>query len=382
MVRKIEISGLYSFGGSVQTIDFTAKPKSRIKNTKYEDNFNLFQDGKPMKSALFFGCNATGKTNFFMGVKILLDIINYGLRQTQNKCITNSVINNKSDDIKLGIELSNNNGDIYYYSIVFNLECVIKERLLKNEKIIFDYKDKVASFSIYKDKESNQELGKIFSSIVLTDNIISYLKDFNNPEVNEIIKLSKDIEVYMTSNYSKAFVVDFEKSKKDYFVSNKEKILEIFQNIDSSIDDFDFDEFERDDKTTYTIYFKRNEEKFSYQIESEGLKKIVNLADKLYDVVKNNKVLFIDELDSSISTMALISIFNDMINIEENKSGQLIVSSHNLLLFDVSFLNSQQIFLVQKNSKLETIVKTYYEYDIRSEKKRAYIDYLKGYYNE
>lgn len=48
-------------------------------------------------------------------------------------------------------------------------------------------------------------------------------------------------------------------------------------------------------------------------------------------------------------------------------------------MFDVSFLNSQQIFLIQKDQHLESKITTYYDYDIRSEKKRAYINYLKGF---
>ena len=106
------------------------------------------------------------------------------------------------------------------------------------------------------------------------------------------------------------------------------------------------------------------------------------LANKIYEVVKNGKILIIDELDSLISTLSLIKILNELINTPENKNGQLIVSSHNVLLFDVSFLNSQQIFLVQKNDNLDTTIRGYYDYDIKSNNKKSYVDYLKGYFDE
>nr|WP_308400849.1 AAA family ATPase [Campylobacter insulaenigrae] len=101
-----------------------------------------------------------------------------------------------------------------------------------------------------------------------------------------------------------------------------------------------------------------------------------------FSIYQGKKIVFIDELDSSISTLALIHIFNNLINTEENHNGQLIVSSHNVLLFDVSFLNSQQIFLIQKDQHLKSKIRTYYDYDIRSEKKKAYIDYLNCLYDE
>lgn len=152
------------------------------------------------------------------------------------------------------------------------------------------------------------------------------------------------IEVYMSSSYSKEYMLDFNETRKNYFIENKSGILEIFKILDKTVDDFSFEELEKEDKSVYRIYFVRNEQHFSYQVESEGIKKIVQLADKFLEVIKGGKVIFIDELDSSISTLALIKIFNNLINTEENANGQVIVSSHNLLLFDVSFLNSQQIF--------------------------------------
>ncbi len=40
MLRKFEISGLYSFGNDLQEVSFIARPKSKLKNTKYEFNFD------------------------------------------------------------------------------------------------------------------------------------------------------------------------------------------------------------------------------------------------------------------------------------------------------------------------------------------------------
>ncbi|TKX28037.1 AAA family ATPase [Campylobacter estrildidarum] len=381
MLRKIEISGLYSFGKETQIINFTAQPKSKLKNTKYEYNFNLSQFGKPMKSAVFFGKNTSGKTNFFIGVKILLNIIKYGFSHTLREHLANNAFNENSNSIKLKIELSDNNKNIFAYFIEFNKEYVLKETFSRNNKTIYNFEDEKATFNIYSEKDNNKQLG-IFFSRKLSENIFYFLKDFDIEQKEEFISLINNIEVYMNSNYSKKYNFEFEENKKKYFLEHKESILELFQLLDKTVEDFEFKKHEKDEKNTYEIFFVRNGKKFNYQIESEGIKKIVCFADKITQIIEEGKIVFIDELDSSISTLALILMFNNLINTEENHNGQLIVSSHNVLLFDVSFLNSQQIFLIQKDRHLESKIRTYYEYDIRSEKKKAYIDYLKGLYDE
>ncbi|WP_237667466.1 AAA family ATPase [Helicobacter pullorum] len=323
---------------------------------------------------MFFGGNASGKTNFFVAVKILLSIIKYGLSHTLREHITNNAFNKNSDSIALGIELSDNKKSVFSYFIEFDSQKVIRESFRKNDRDIFLFGEDKATFK-------NEQLQSFFSRR-LSENILYFLKDFEIKECSDFMDIINDIEVYMSSSYSKDYILDFNEARKNYFIENKNNILDIFKILDRTIDDFSFEELEKEDKSIYRIYFIRNGQHFSYQVESEGIKKIVQLADKFLEVVKGGKVLFIDELDSSISTSALIKIFNNLINTEENTNGQIIVSSHNLLLFDVSFLSSQQIFLVQKNFELETIIKNYYDFDIRSEKKRAYIDYLKGLYDE
>ena len=84
MLVAFEVGGVYSFGKRVR-VDFGAVPNSRLKNTKYEGNFCLEDKAKAMKSAVFFGANATGKTNLVLAIKMLKDILNYGLEYSLSK---------------------------------------------------------------------------------------------------------------------------------------------------------------------------------------------------------------------------------------------------------------------------------------------------------
>ncbi|PAF51992.1 AAA family ATPase [Helicobacter sp. 13S00477-4] len=383
MLLYFGVSGFYSFGEEEQIIDFRAKPRSRLSNTKYEDNFNLSSKYKPMKSAVFFGKNASGKTNLFMAIKTCISIIKKGFTATQveNEYFQNTLNQGcKSISFKLGIS---NKDNFFEFFIKFNQKDILEETLKQNGNDIYVFKSKKMLFgkaisSLFKDEEL-KILNDFFSTKSTESNLLK-LKDFAINQIEDFLKCIDNIVIYMSSSYSKDYSMDFTESKKQYFKKNKNIILGILQIIDDSIIDFDFKQNNKEQK--YDLLFLRANASFRFQIESEGIKKIIQLMSSLSDIIKQDKILIIDELDSCISTQALIRLFNEFINTEKNQAGQLIVSTHNILLFDITFLNSAQIFLITKDKFLCTQVRSYHEFDIRSEKKNAYLDYLKGSYDE
>lgn len=86
--------------------------------------------------------------------------------------------------------------------------------------------------------------------------------------------------------------------------------------------------------------------------------------------VYEGKTIVIDELDSSISTISLIKLFNNFINVDSNIKGQLIVTSHNLFLFDNNIFEPQQIYIVNKKEDLSSELYSLVEFKIRSEKEK------------
>lgn len=86
--------------------------------------------------------------------------------------------------------------------------------------------------------------------------------------------------------------------------------------------------------------------------------------------VYEGKTIVIDELDSSISTISLIKLFNNFINVDSNIKGQLIVTSHNLFLFNNNIFEPQQIYIVNKKEDLSSELYSLVEFKIRSEKEK------------
>lgn len=379
MLVSFEVEGVYSFGKRLR-VDFGAKTNSRLKNTKYEDNFCLESKIKTMKSAIFFGANATGKTNLFLAISLLSDIAYSGLEQTLNK--RKNIFYQGRERAFLAMELIDDRDNLYRYEIEFDLNgVVIQEALLKNKKSLFVYQDKKLQSAILQ-KDNFEQFQQVFPNTDIKESVHKLLKNFLKQKefvgfTVEVLKLVFHPKI----SYSKNEDTFFREDNKNFIESHQEKMIGLLNTVDPSISDFRFQEYMEKDEVRYKFVLKRNDMEFEYQQESEGVKKILRLAEWILMIVEHGVILIVDELDSSISTLALIELLNSFINTSENKKGQLIITSHNLLLFDVSFLNSQQIFLVQKDAELCTQIKTYYEYDIRSEKKQAYLSYLRGEYD-
>ena len=82
--------------------------------------------------------------------------------------------------------------------------------------------------------------------------------------------------------------------------------------------------------------------------ESEGAKKLLYLLGPWFDVLKNGKVLVVDELDSrlhSLLTIRLIELFNN----QQNYSAQLICAVHDTSILDKDVFRRDQIWFVDKN---------------------------------
>ena len=158
--------------------------------------------------------------------------------------------------------------------------------------------------------------------------------------------------------------------------------MNILEIIDDSITDFDFIDIKED---RFSLVLKRDERDFVFEKESSGVKKIIELmiglvyAKVLLKYMEAEPVMIIDELDSSISTISLIRLLNGIINSSSNTKSQFILSSHNPLIFDTDMLAPAQIYIVGKENTATTL-KSLSEFELRNDKKKAYMGYLRGDY--
>ena len=370
MILNFAIEGFTSFNER-QEISFTAFNKQRIKNTKYEENYVLESPFRECKSILFFGNNAVGKTNVILALSTLRYILNTGKFPDPRWF--------NWYNTQMGFELVVSKGrDYYEYRIKINRDgYIVSEALLKNEENIFTFDSNILQSELLDNK-----IEEIYS-IRSTSPVLLKLKDFIHKEYDEFMEAVKKISVVITNSYDlddKGLRYEFSEITKQKIETNKALALELLQQIDSSIVDISFKLYDLEEKT-YEIYLHRysrrenNNIKQNIADESSGVKKIVSLLAKLLSIY-DGETLVIDELDSSISTRSLMLIYNNMINNGRNRSGQLIVSTHNLELLNLDLFAPEQIYILSENDCLSTEINSLADFDLRSSNKRLAVKFL------
>lgn len=376
MLLYFSVGGFCSFKDT-QDLFLTAYSGTRLKNTKYEKNFYIDKSNRIMKSAVVFGANASGKTNLILGIERLKEIIFNGINLPKD--FNEKNLNYDSESIKFEIGILDQKKNVYDYSIEFQKEKLIYEKLECNDRVIYEFKDDILS-----SKKLPKEILRIFS-ISSTETILKKLRDFQLEEIKDFTLSLSDVIIKRNKgiNYeSKDVSSTITENVKSRLEDKKKDVVQIVKLLDYTIEDFQFEKLGAvNDEVMYDIYFLRENTKNKFYLgnESEGIRKIINLMLGLLEIY-DGKTVVIDELDSSISTVSLIKLFNNFINVDDNLKGQLIVTTHNLFLFDNNIFEPQQIYIVNKKEDLTSELYSLAEFKIRSEKENLYHNFLKGRY--
>lgn len=347
---------------------------SMIANSKLglESNYVLFGDRKILKTSAIYGANASGKTNLFKALSMILSM----LKNSNNIDINSklSIIpfkyNKDSFDRPSEFEIKFLcNGIRYVYGFVANDEKVIEEYLYyypngretkifdrtnvndytfsqKDERVLRDIANKNAGnkFFIATATNWNYDKTRIPYNFLTMD-----IKIFNN------ISGLRDIafrEYLRKDDKLKMFALDFLKSAdfniEDYKVIETEVPDEIFY----SIPDFVKNGMKLNLKAS-TVLFKHKGLNFdlTYDEESMGTQVIFCFIPFIMDALDNKKVLVIDELDKSLHPYLvemIVQMFNDP---EVNKSGaQLIFNTQDTNLLKLNILRRDQIWFTEKDN--------------------------------
>ena len=116
-------------------------------------------------------------------------------------------------------------------------------------------------------------------------------------------------------------------------------------------------------------------------LESEGTRKLIYLLGPLYDVIKNDEILIVDEFDNKFHTL-LSKFIIELYNQNNYGLSQLILTCHDTNLLTNELFRRDQIWFVEKNSNHESKVYSLVEYkEHYTRKEKSYSrDYLLGKY--
>ena len=404
MLLDIEIKNLKSFKN--QTI-FSMEAENKIED---RNSFEV-EVGKEkfelLKTAVLFGGNASGKSNFTSVLSIFrYYLFNKGIEK-YNKEGFRFGEEDKSSTIKVRNIVDDK---IYEYilEINFNTKKIIKEKLYitaLERKLVFERENnKIVKY----DKETFSEyeitIGFINETLTDSDSVISRIIEWRVPEEIEkyifyidkikINNYSDDLGKYIYENKNnKKLVIEF--LKKIGIIVNdievyREKNEFFLKNIRESKEFQILSEKEQEKLLSqiayiYRIHFvyednQKQKYKLEYYEQSAGTQKILSMFFPIYNLLNNGGVMIIDELDITLHYSLIKEIIKMFNSVEYNrKNAQLIFTTHNLLLLDFNLFREDQIWFLENND-VSTGTELYSLSDIEGYEKNKYLlrDYLNG----
>ena len=404
MLLDIEIKNLKSFKN--QTI-FSMEAENKIED---RNSFEV-EVGKEkfelLKTAVLFGGNASGKSNFTS----VLSIFRYYLFNKGIEKYNKEGFRFGEEDKNSTIKVRNVVDDkIYEYilEINFNTKKIIKEKLYitaLERKLVFERENnKIVKY----DKETFSEyeitIGFINETLTDSDSIISRIIEWRVPEEIEkyifyidkikINNYSDDLGKYIYENKNnKKLVIEF--LKKIGIIVNdievyREKNEFFLKNIRESKEFQILSEKEQEKLLSqiayiYRIHFvyednQKQKYKLEYYEQSAGTQKILSMFFPIYNLLNNGGVMIIDELDITLHYSLIKEIIKMFNSVEYNrKNAQLIFTTHNLLLLDFNLFREDQIWFLENND-VSTGTELYSLSDVEGYEKNKYLlrDYLNG----
>lgn len=348
---------------------------SMIANSNKELNDNYVEIGgnKVLKSAAVYGANASGKSNLFKILTLVVLMlrssnsvdINAKLPLIPFKLDKGSV--NKPSEFEIKFILDETR---YVYGFIADKDKIYDEYLYyypngretkifdrtnineysytqKDEKILREIEAKNAQNKFFLATATNWNFDKTKAAYNFLTNGIGTCNNL------EMLK-NMAYKMYETNpDYLKDFAIDFLQKAdfniEDYQISQ----IDVPGEFLTAIPEF-ITKTLPDKPKAYQVLFKhKNSDNYlSIDEESLGTQMIFAFIPFLADSLKNKKVLIIDELDKSLHPFLvqyIVEIFNDA---EINKNGsQLIFNTHDTNLLDLNILRRDQIWFTEKNSE-------------------------------
>lgn len=372
-------------------------------------------ENEALKFSAIYGANASGKTNLLEAIQYFQYLITTSKMLEVNDSLLYEPHKLSPDrGTTLGLLFLKNNIK-YYYEIKLNSKNILEEKLYyykDRQNIIFERTD-ISNIKINREFESEftQMIDKTLNNKLFLTTIAAWSDNDHIKNVTQFIKEdliiitkfdNSNLLEYTSSLYTEGneqFKNKFLKIFKDFGLKNlqdinvqiderdildeesanlmPDRIQSIFSEIDQVLQNKGL---KRSNSKRFDIKFKYEYEDSQYFIdlynESRGVIKLYELLGMFFTIIKEDKVLFIDEIECSIHPMVLSEILK--LFTQESSHSQLVFTTHNEMFLDLSKLRRDEIWFVEKDDDITS--RLYSLWDIKGVRKNENIKL--GYYNK
>ena len=351
--------------------------ESGEKLTKFKET-NVFSNSKIsiLKSAIIFGANGSGKTNFLQALRMFRHVVVSPTNNITKKLLSNTFSfdeESKKNPTIFEIRILINDV-IYNYFLSYTKDSIIQERLeySNRNKMIIHFERGVNIDSV------PENLADEFSKLRPNSLLLYNGQNINDEHcINVFHWFSENLvffnegiddELYnlLQSDKNRSAFVKFLKcadqnivdinvaEKKSEYPQKIKKIIEIYNDTVEENEKLPLDN-DASYKELYTSYYrltgnKQTKKKVNLNInkESSGTIKLIELGLLLLATKNIGKTIIIDEFTNSfhyVLAQSVLRIFNSRPN-----GNQFILSSHEYDLIDED-LRIDQVYFIEKDEK-------------------------------
>lgn len=369
MVIEIRLSNFFSIKEEV-VLDLRAGKIKTQKTQGLQANTFAYNDDQLLKSVVIYGANASGKSNIIKAIRFCASMILFSHTHNEN-VIFNFMpfkfegYSSKPSTFQIRFVIK---GIEYEYSYSLTRTEIITEELY-----YYPNGRRAKVFS------RNERLGKEksdmynFTSVIRKPMDVAENTSRKTLFISRASQMDREIPKEIFRFFNESFVLGYlgfnDLSIEVLYNENKAILLRALQIADSDIVDIKMRKETRPGKNAnidlvsnqvsieniqqqqlvLTTFHKSNPSiAFDFSTEeSAGTKLLFNFMLTIINVIKNNKILLIDEIEKSLHTKIveyIIGLFH------ASESAQIIYTTHNTNLLNLDNLRKDQIYFVNKKS--------------------------------
>ncbi|HFA49073.1 MAG TPA: ATP-binding protein [Bacteroidetes bacterium] len=426
MLLKFKVENFLSFGESQEFSMLSGQSTKLKQHTRKIGKTNQ----SALKTAVIYGANASGKSNFISAVDMAKRLVVKGTENTvafQKHFRLAPEKENEISSFEFEIKIED---EVYAYGF----DIILKTKEVKEEWLfrvgttkdfpIFERTtDKNGNVNVdlsikFKRKENRLRVHYIGEDTKPTQLFLTELSKRNIRKIKEVLPIVKVFDwieddlvvIYPHSKYTGIELIGNDETLSDGFCeflklfdtgisgieTKAEKVENIFKGMPEEIKNDivqNFDDMENKERRgvvfgddffsiykdidgeikfsklmTKHISKKGNDILFDLGDESDGTQRMFDLIPALIMLAVSDKTFLIDELDRSLHPLLSKKIIELFLKNSINNNSQLIVTTHESSLLDLKLLRRDEVWFVKKNEHGESILYSLEEYKPRHDK--------------
>ncbi len=340
MVLRFRLKNVLSFRDEI-TLDLQAAKIQTEKGKALSGILFTINGEQILKSISMFGANASGKSNVIKGIKACVNMIRSS--HTYNENTIFQVAPFKFDGY------DKQPSSFYVRFIVDGIEYEYSFSLTQTEILteqLYYYPRGRRSLVFTRDETKGPEKTEIyeFRQAIKRPMDVAANTSRKTLFVSRASQMDRDIAKKVFRFFTEDIVLDYKESAmpvEDFLKTKKENILRILNAADSDIVDMKIqsNSLKTFHKSNPNIAFDFDTE------ESEGTKTLFQMMLGIINVIRNDRTLLMDGIDTNLHPHLveyIINLFN------RSNHAQLIYTAHNTHLLNTDFQRRDQVYFVNK----------------------------------